>query len=87
VTHAIEKGIPIPKKQHGGESKCKYAWPKLGDTDSIWYKTATESQLVSIRASARQWLRFNRPGWVSITRREKKNGKDGIRVWYVESIT
>ena len=89
-----EKGIPIPPPGPGG-SKCKYAWPKMGIGDSVWYPVKSKNHRASIKISAHQWFGRNKPHLRVIARTELEEVRKGsrilmvkgIRIWVIEGVT
>ncbi len=78
-----EKGIPIPPPGPGG-SKCKYAWPRMGIGDSVWYPFNTKAKRDSIKNAAHQWFKNNKPHLRVIGRTELREERKGNRIWMVK---
>jgi hypothetical protein len=77
----IERNVPIPPRKDSQiiHRELTYTFNQLQPGDSFWYPATTQDK--AVKAIHR---RAKEKGWKAATRREKRNGKWGTRIWRTE---
>ena len=79
--YKVEKGIEIPKRSSGTQSK--YPWRQMKKGDSFVYGEYTRENMRRIAASARSWKLKSGDctDWEFICRKTKDNE---VRIWRIK---